>query len=214
MFLFSGKLQKFTSHFHFFPPFEINHLKNNNSRSYRLTTCRARCITHQGQLISTTGQHNHPAHVKNSVSTSISSTSLLSSNTKLDDNANTTQQTFVQPMSSNQIQAMTPASTMINQQQQQQQMNANYGNNFSMSNILGAASALSDCIDPHTLLLHASNAAANIMSNIQITPIINTSIDDLQILQSGTNSNDNDDISVLHDTTNHMHNIVISSANN
>jgi hypothetical protein len=149
--------------------------------------------------------------VKNSVSTTISSTSLLSSNAKIDDNVNV-QQTFAQPMSSNQIQTMTPTSTMINQQQQQQ-MNANYGNNFSMSNILGAASALSD-IDPHALLMHASNAAANIMSNIQITPIINASIDDLQILHSGTNSNENDDISIMHDATNHMHSIVISSANN
>lgn len=137
----------------------------------------------------------------------------------MDDNTNV-QQTFAQPMSSNQIQAMPPPlSTMINQQQQQQQqMNASYGNNFSMSNILGAVNTLSD-IDPHTFLMHASNAAANIMSNIQITPIINASIDDdLQMLQNSTNAlinddDDDDNIAIANDT-NHIHNIAISSANN
>lgn len=133
----------------------------------------------------------------------------------MDDNTNV-QQTFVQPMSSNQIQAMPPpSSTMINQQQQQQQqMNANYGNNFSMSNILGAVNTLSD-MDPHALLMHASNAAANIMSNIQITPIINTSIDDLLHNSSSTNPiDDDDDIAIVHDTNHLQHNIAISSANN
>lgn len=128
---------------------------------------------------------------------------------EMDDNVNV-QQAFAQPMSSNQIQSMS-SSTMINQQQQQQQqMNANYGNNnFSMSNILGAANTLSD-IDPQLLLLHASN--------IQITPIINASIDDLQILNNSSvalgASVDENDIAVAHDTNHMHHNIAISSANN
>lgn len=33
-------------------------------KSYRITMCRARCITHQGRLISTTGSHNHAPHIK------------------------------------------------------------------------------------------------------------------------------------------------------
>jgi hypothetical protein len=33
-------------------------------KSYRLSMCRCRCITHQGKLISTTGSHNHAPHVK------------------------------------------------------------------------------------------------------------------------------------------------------
>lgn len=33
-------------------------------KSYRVSMCRARCITHQGKIISTTGTHNHPPHVK------------------------------------------------------------------------------------------------------------------------------------------------------
>jgi hypothetical protein len=123
---------------------------------------------------------------------------------EMDDNANVQQQTFAQPMSSNQIQPMS-SSTMINQQQQQQQMNANYGNNnFSMSNILGGSNNLSD-IDPATLLLHASN--------IQITPIINASIDDLQILNNSSTALGDDESDIV--LANHMHhNIAISSANN
>lgn len=90
-------------------------------------------------------------------------------------------------------------------------MNANFGNNnFSMSNILGAANTLSD-IDPQAFLLHASN--------IQITPIINASIDDLQILNNsstalGASVDENDDIAIVHDTNHIHHNIAISSANN
>lgn len=35
-------------------------------KSYRITMCRARCITHQGRVISSTGMHNHPPHMKGS----------------------------------------------------------------------------------------------------------------------------------------------------
>lgn len=35
-------------------------------KSYRITMCRARCITHQGRVISATGMHNHPPHMKGS----------------------------------------------------------------------------------------------------------------------------------------------------
>ncbi|XP_063706927.1 sex determination protein fruitless-like [Culicoides brevitarsis] len=34
-------------------------------KSYRITMCRARCITHQGRVISATGVHNHSPHMKN-----------------------------------------------------------------------------------------------------------------------------------------------------
>lgn len=33
-------------------------------KSYRITMCRARCITHQGRVISATGVHNHQPHMK------------------------------------------------------------------------------------------------------------------------------------------------------
>ncbi|KAL5285558.1 hypothetical protein ACFFRR_007332 [Megaselia abdita] len=33
-------------------------------KSYRITMCRARCITHQGKIISATGVHNHTPHMK------------------------------------------------------------------------------------------------------------------------------------------------------
>lgn len=33
-------------------------------KSYRITMCRARCITHQGKIISATGVHNHAPHMK------------------------------------------------------------------------------------------------------------------------------------------------------
>lgn len=35
-------------------------------KSYRITMCRARCITHQGRVISATGMHNHQPHMKGS----------------------------------------------------------------------------------------------------------------------------------------------------
>ncbi|XP_058444213.1 protein bric-a-brac 2-like [Malaya genurostris] len=35
-------------------------------KSYRVSMCRARCITHHGQVISSTGVHNHPPHMKGS----------------------------------------------------------------------------------------------------------------------------------------------------
>lgn len=35
-------------------------------KSYRITMCRARCITHQGRVISATGVHNHQPHMKGS----------------------------------------------------------------------------------------------------------------------------------------------------
>lgn len=34
-------------------------------KSYRISMCRARCITHQGRVISATGVHNHAPHMKN-----------------------------------------------------------------------------------------------------------------------------------------------------
>lgn len=33
-------------------------------KSYRVSMCRARCITHQGRIISATGVHNHSQHIK------------------------------------------------------------------------------------------------------------------------------------------------------
>lgn len=33
-------------------------------KSYRITMCRARCITHQGRILSATGVHNHQPHMK------------------------------------------------------------------------------------------------------------------------------------------------------
>jgi hypothetical protein len=183
-----------------------------NSRSYRLTTCRARCITHQGQLISTTGQHNHAPHVKNSVSaTAVAPTPTPSE--KSDEISNA--QTFAQPMS-NQIQNMSSTVagvSMVNQQQQQQQqqqMNfvmSNSSNNFSVSNILG--SILPE-LDANTLL-NTTQSTANVSalqnqlnSYIQITPIINRSIDDLQMQSLDSDIVDGDN----------MHNIAITSANN
>ncbi|XP_031636675.1 histidine-rich glycoprotein-like [Contarinia nasturtii] len=35
-------------------------------KSYRITMCRARCITHQGRVLSATGVHNHQPHMKGS----------------------------------------------------------------------------------------------------------------------------------------------------
>ncbi|CRK96841.1 CLUMA_CG009870, isoform A [Clunio marinus] len=37
-------------------------------KSYRISMCKARCITHQGKVISATGVHNHSLHMKNKYS--------------------------------------------------------------------------------------------------------------------------------------------------
>lgn len=146
------------------------------SRSYRLTTCRARCITAQGRIMSTTGTHNHPPHVKNS------------SASKMDLSGEHSVQPFAQPMS-NQIQNMpstTVTSAMINQQQMNANMNFGGGggapnnNNFSMTNILNTQ--MSD-MDPNSMLQQAASGLSQLDSNIQITPIINASIDNLQMQQ-------------------------------
>jgi hypothetical protein len=34
-------------------------------KSYRISMCKARCITHQGKVISATGMHNHAPHMNN-----------------------------------------------------------------------------------------------------------------------------------------------------
>nr|WVH45129.1 broad-complex core protein [Exorista sorbillans] len=39
-------------------------------KSYRISMCRARCITHQGKIISATGVHNHPPHMRGNSTTS------------------------------------------------------------------------------------------------------------------------------------------------
>ncbi|KAG5675392.1 hypothetical protein PVAND_005300 [Polypedilum vanderplanki] len=169
-------------------------------RSYRITTCRARCITHQGQLISTTGQHNHPPHVKSATTSTV--TASMGS-------------TSGQDAYSQQQHQM----TMMNQQQQQQfamptaTATNNNGNNFSMTNILGTslndidASSLMQTVSTTTA---TSSSANQLNSNIQITPIINASIDDLQMHSL---EHHHDDIGNAMNTSN-MHNIAITSANN
>lgn len=49
-------------------------------KSYRITMCRARCITHQGRVISATGVHNHQPHMKGSSTYPPSDTSYVSTN--------------------------------------------------------------------------------------------------------------------------------------
>ncbi|CRK93312.1 CLUMA_CG006853, isoform C [Clunio marinus] len=150
-------------------------LSNVTIRSYRLTTCRARCITAQGRIMSTTGTHNHPPHVKNSTGAKI--------DLPIEQTVAGNIQTFAQPLS-NQIPSM-PSPTMINQQQMNANMNFGasnvaHNNNFSMTNILN--SQLSD-IDPNGILSQPSLALNQLDSNIQITPIISASLDNLQIAQ-------------------------------
>lgn len=151
------------------------------SRSYRLTTCRARCITAQGRIMSTTGTHNHPPHVKNSSGSKVDATSEHSVASSV--------QPFVQQMS-NQIQNMPSTSAtvaMINQHQMSASMNftgsgggALHNNNFSMTNILN--SQISD-MDPNSILTQSSTGLSHLDSNVQITPIINASIENLQMQQ-------------------------------
>jgi hypothetical protein len=135
--------------------------------------------------MSTTGTHNHPTHVKNSTGAKVDVSGEQHSNIHQ-------QQPFAQPMS-NQIQNMPSATTtsgMINQQQMSANMNFGSGsggngaannNNFSMTNILNTQ--MSD-MDPNSILTQSSAAGLNQLdSNIQITPIINASIDNLQMQQ-------------------------------
>lgn len=174
--------------------------KQIDSRSYRLTTCRARCITAQGRIMSTTGAHNHPPHVKNS------SGAKMDMSTEHSVAANS--QPFAQPMS-NQIPNM-PSATATSGMINQQQMNANmsfgapHNNNFSMTNILNTQ--MSD-MDPNSILSHSSAGLNQLDSNIQITPIINASIDNLQMQQQQHQRNAMNVPNMHVDTT-------ITSANN
>ncbi|XP_017082718.1 broad-complex core protein isoform X1 [Drosophila eugracilis] len=47
-------------------------------KSYRISMCRARCITHLGRIISATGVHNHTPHMRGGQGSSASSTSSVS----------------------------------------------------------------------------------------------------------------------------------------
>lgn len=190
--------------------FLLKHENCQFSRSYRLTTCRARCITAQGRIMSTTGTHNHPPHVKNSTGAKVEVAAEQHSNNQQQQQ----QQPFAQPMS-NQIQNMPSATGMINQQQMSANMNFGNGsggngatnnNNFSMTNILNTQ--LSD-MDPTTILTQTSATVLNsqLDSNIQITPIINASIDNLQMQQQQHQRNVMNAPNMHVDTT-------ITSANN
>lgn len=154
--------------------------------------------------MSTTGTHNHPPHVKNSSGAKMDQSTEQSGSGSV--------QTFAQPMS-NQIQNMPSASgtsAMINQHQMSANMNFggggtahnNNNNNFSMTNILN--SHLSE-MDP-MLTAHSSDLN-QLDSNIQITPIINASIDNLQMQQQQLQR------SAMNVPNMHV-DIAISSANN
>lgn len=133
--------------------------------------------------MSTTGTHNHPPHVKNSSGSKmdVSNEHSVAANIP----------TFAQPMS-NQIQNMPSTSAtagMINQHQMGANMNFgvsvtsnnnNNNNSFSMTNVLNTQ--MTD-LDPNSILTQSTVGCNQLDSNIQITPIINTSIDNLQIQQ-------------------------------
>lgn len=126
--------------------------------------------------MSTTGTHNHPPHVKNA------------SGSKMDLSSEQSSQTFSQPLS-NQIHNLPSTSAtpgMINQHQMNANMNfggnaAPNNNNFSMTNILN--SQMNE-MDPSSLLSQSTSGLPQLDgSNIQITPIINASIESLQMQQ-------------------------------
>lgn len=176
-----------------FPPHPL-------SRSYRLTTCRARCITASGRILSTTGQHNHAPHVKNSSATVTTKPDLAVEQQQQQSGG------FIQPQQQHQQQQMTnqnsnmpmPSATSSGlMNQHQMSANINFGAlsssssssvaavdenvsaniNFSMSNILNVAQ-LTD-IDA-SALLHSST---QLNSDVQINPVLvaNSSINNMQI---------------------------------
>jgi hypothetical protein len=155
--------------------------------------------------MSTTGTHNHPPHVKSTTSAKVDMPNDQHSNV---------QQTFAQPMS-NQMPSATVTAAMINQQQMSANINFGSGgggsgttnnNNFSMTNILNTQT-LSD-MDANSILTQTSALGLNQLdSNIQITPIINASIDNLQMQQQQHQRNVMNAANMHVDTT-------ITSANN
>lgn len=136
------------------------------SRSYRLSACRARCITAQGRIMSTTGVHNHQPHIKNN-------------NTKSEmDNVNGNMQGYSQ--TNQNMQAVPAVQGMMNQNQQMcNNMNFN-NNNFSMLNIL--TPQITD-LEANSTISQASSLN-QMESNIHITPIMNQpQVDSLQMQQ-------------------------------
>jgi hypothetical protein len=159
--------------------------------------------------MSTTGTHNHPPHVKSTTSAKVDVSGDQHSNI---------QQPFAQPMS-NQIQNMPSATVtagMINQQQMSTNINFGSGgggsgaannNNFSMTNIPNTQ--MSD-MDPNSILTQSSAASLNQLdSNIQITSIINASIDNLQMQQQQQHQRN-----VMNASNIHVVDTTITSANN
>lgn len=98
-------------------------------KSYRITMCRARCITHQGRVISATGVHNHQPHMKGPPSSNASefsnpnqptSSSGLNSSLRLGTTLNQSPQHNVLPQNASQSQLHQPQIQPQIQQQQQQ----------------------------------------------------------------------------------------------
>ncbi|CAO1305184.1 unnamed protein product [Diamesa serratosioi] len=126
--------------------------------------CRARCITHQGKVISATGSHNHPPHVKNG------------SRDYGNDNINSGINSLSQAMTNQNIQmpsSSASTSAMVNQQQMNFTTVQNTGNNnFSMTNILN--SQITDPMDPNAIAIQHQQNLNQLNSSVHITPIMNT----------------------------------------
>jgi len=66
-------------------------------KSYRISMCRARCITHLGRIISATGVHNHLPHMRGGSSggsSACSATPSSSSSTTVTPNPNPSQASY------------------------------------------------------------------------------------------------------------------------
>lgn len=148
--------------------------------------CRARCITHQGKVISATGSHNHPPHVKNG------SRDYNNDNNNINAGINSlsqamTNQNIQMPSTSATSSAQAQASgVMVNQQQMNFTTVQNAGNNnFSMTNILN--SQITD-MDPNAIAIQHQQNLNQLNSSVHITPIMNTTLTTPNDNQGNTNN--------------------------
>ena len=148
--------------------------------------CRARCITHQGKVISATGSHNHPPHVKNG---SRDYGNDNNNNNNNNNNINSGINSLSQSMTNQNIQMpSTSASTsaMVNQQQINFTTVQNTGNNnFSMTNILN--NQITD-MDSNAIAIQHQQNLNQLDSSVHITPIMNTTLTTPNDNQGNTNN--------------------------
>ena len=135
-------------------------------KSYRMSICRARCITHQGKVISATGVHNHEPHIKGA-------------------NAGQSQQGMPQQFLTSQMQNMMMTSNASNQNLMQNQQMMNFqsqisNNSHNLHNSISVQASGSHHGNQTSHASHSNQANQAIStSNFTMSSILNQHLPDV-----------------------------------